>query len=374
MKLLVKAPNWVGDCVMATPALAHLRAALPTARITMLARPATAGLWAAHPHLDEMIVADDRAIPAATFKHLRREMFDAAILLPNSVRSAWLAWRLGIPRRFGYSRGARAWLLTDPLTFRRREWQTPTPQPVTRRSIRAGRHARMPRHMVEYYLDLAVVAAKRLGATLPPPVVDRERAIPPLVLPVSDQARARVSDLLTSEHINKNTPLIGVHPGAAYGGAKRWPLDRMARAADALASELGAVVVITAGPGEKELAAALQAAISARTLNLGPRLDLMALAALLERLVLFVGNDTGVTHMAAAVGTPVVVVFGPMDWNVTRPWSAKAVVVRKSPPCAPCFLRECPLDHRCMLAVEAGDVIAAARELLARCGAPAHES
>lgn len=367
MKLLLKAPNWIGDCVMATPAVAYLRRALPFAHLTMLTRPSTAGLWLEHPDLDRVLVADDRRIPPETMRLLKNQRYDAAVLFPNSFQSALLAWRLGIPRRFGYARSLRAWLLTDPIVFRRREWQTPTPKPLSRKSLRGQAPHRPPRHMVEYYVDLAVLAARQCGSALPAPVVDRATATPSLCLPVSESARQRIQELLASHGVH-DLPLIGIHPGAAYGDAKRWPIDRLAAAADELARCTGAVVVITAGPAEQSLSRELLARLRSHTLNLGPSLDLPLLAALLEKLLVFVGNDTGVTHMAAAVGTPTVAVFGPMDWNVTCPWSVRSVVVRRSPPCAPCFLRDCPIDHRCMTAVEPDDVVEAALALLESVG------
>ncbi len=372
MKLLLKAPNWIGDCVMATPAVAHLRAAFPTANLTVLSRRSCAGIWLNHPLIDDVIVADDREFKHRQISELRHLNFDAAILFPNSFRSAWVIWRAGIPRRFGYNRAGRMWLLTDLLPFRRREWQTATPEPVTKKSIRPKGDDPPPRHMVEYYLDLASFAARRLGATVAPPCVDPARSYPPLVLPVQPTADATVEQVLAREGVSPSAPLIGIHPGAAYGGAKRWPLDRLARAAELLARELRATVVITAGPAESELSAELARSIAVPVLELGPRFDLPCLTALLRRLKLFIGNDTGVTHMAAAVGTPTVVVFGPMDWNVTRPWSSRARVVRKSPPCAPCFLRECPLDHRCMTQVVPEDVVEAARSLLTEVKEAAH--
>lgn len=374
MKLLIKVPNWVGDCVMATPAVAFLREALPSAKLTVLSRQSTAGIWLHHPLVDDLVIADDRNVSVTLIKSLRRQRFDAAILLPNSFRAAWLAWRLGIPRRFGYNRTVRAWLLTDPLVFHRREWQTPTPQPVTRKSIRPARGSSVPHHMVEYYLRLAVHAVASLtGKATPMPCVDREHALPRLVLPVRECERVFVSELLRDLGVLHEQPLIGIHPGAAYGGAKRWPLDRLAAAANKLGADLHAAVVITAGPSETELSAELQRYLQCRVYDLGARLDLPKLAALLERLTVFIGNDTGVTHMAAAVGTPTVAIFGPMDWNVTHPWSDRAVVVRRSPPCAPCFLRECPLDHRCMLDITPADVVDAVHQLLSPTRGVAHE-
>ncbi len=371
MKLLIKAPNWIGDAVMATPAVAYLRAALPHATITVLARRGPAGVWAHHPDVDHCIVADDRHLEADLWRELQKQQFDAAILLTNSFRSAWLVWRLGVPRRFGYNRAGRAWLLTDLLPFRPREWQTPTPQPISRKSLRPTKKAITPRHMVEYYLDLAAVAAMRLGSTLPPPQVDRNRHFPQLAICVRPEARHLVDEFLAGQHIDGSRPLIGICPGAAYGGAKRWPLDKLAAAGEQLARELDASLIVVCGPAELELAQELKRMISVPSC-ITAELDIGQVAALIERLALFIGNDSGLTHLAAAVRTPLVVVYGPTDWNVTCPWSPFSTVVRKSPACAPCFLRECPRDHRCMLAVEPEDVVQAARQLLDRCGEMRH--
>jgi len=367
VKLLIKSPNWIGDSVMATPAVMYLRRAFPEAEIAMISRRSTAGVWDGHPGIDRLIVGDDRTAARELREVVRSHRFEAAVLFPNSFRSAWFMWRCGIPRRFGYARGARSWLLTDIVVYRPQEWQTPTPQPVSKKSLRESKSLprEQPRHMVEYYLELASYVARQLGSDIAPPVVTRESALPPLVLPVQSQALEVVEKLITEEGVT-SIPLIAIHPGAAYGNAKRWPLDRLAVAADRLADELGAAIVVTAGPSEAELCAELVRMLRARVLNWGPRLNIPQLVALLSRSTLFIGNDSGVTHLAAAVGCPTIAVFGPMDWNVTCPWSANAVVVRRSPPCAPCFLRECPLNHECMTAVTPDDVIAAARTLLSR--------
>jgi len=367
VKLLIKSPNWIGDSVMATPAVMYLRRAFPEAEIAMISRRSTAGVWDGHPGIDRLIVGDDRTAARELREVVRSHRFEAAVLFPNSFRSAWLIWQCGIPRRFGYARGARSWLLTDIVVYRPQEWQTPTPQPVSKKSLRESKSLprEQPRHMVEYYLELASYVARQLGSDIVPPVVTRESALPPLVLPVQSQALEVVEKLITEEGVT-SIPLIAIHPGAAYGNAKRWPLDRLAVAADRLADELDAAIVVTAGPSEAELCAELVRMLRARVLNWGPRLNIPQLVALLSRSTLFIGNDSGVTHLAAAVGCPTIAVFGPMDWNVTCPWSANAVVVRRSPPCAPCFLRECPLNHECMTAVTPDDVIAAARTLLSR--------
>jgi heptosyltransferase-2 len=349
--------------MMATPALAHLRAAAPDMELHVLARRGTAGVLVDNPHVNSVIVADERKMPSGILTELRGNRYDAAMLLPNSLGSAWLAAKLRIPKRIGFARGGRRLLLTHPISYDWREWQTPTPKPLTRKSRRPNANAVSPRHMVEYYLRAAHETLRALGVAAEEPQADSTECLPALVLPVCADAMAGVEALLVSEGLS-GAPLVGINPGAAFGGAKRWAAEELGQAADGIAGMLGAEIVSTAGPGERELTDAVAAHAKTRIHRLGEQLDLRGLAALLPRLRLLVTNDSGAMHMAAAVGTPVVAVFGPTDWAVTRPWSTRSVIVRNSPPCAPCFLRECPISHPCMKDVKAGEVVETALHLL----------
>jgi heptosyltransferase-2 len=344
---------------MATPALDWLRRTLPGAVIDGIARRAVAGVLAGHPALDNLFELDERRPDPAAVIRLKGFRYDVAALMTNSFGSAWFAWRLGVRLRAGFSRSLRRALLTDPLPFRAREWQTPAMQPLSRRSRVSGTGT--PSHMVQYYQRIAEAAARAAGASFQPVV---HTLATPMTLARDHAAEAAVEALLADAGA-VSVPLVAVNPGAAYGGAKRWPLESLASAGDALAARLGGALVPTASRQESGLAEDLARRATTPLLRLGEKLDLPGLTALLRRVAVLVTNDSGGMHIAAAAGCPVVAVFGPTDWNVTYPWTGRAVVVRDSPPCAPCLLRECPIDHRCMRPVTPGRVVDAALSLLA---------
>ena len=359
--ILIKAPNWIGDCVMATPAIALLRRAFPAARIDALARPSVAGIFATSPDLSSTIAADDRDMPPEVAKAVRDARYNAVALMPNSLGAAWSVWRLGITRRIGYARAGRSLLLTTALPYDPLEWRTAAPRPISRKSTRATPGVAVaPRHMVDYYLRIAEATARALGVD---PVADPDAGRPALVLPSSAAAEARV-DALLAEHGLEGRLLVGINPGAVAGGAKRWPAARLAEAADRLAAAHGAAIVCTSIRNEAPLADAVQRLMTQPLHRLGEEVDLQGMVALLGRLGVFITNDSGGMHIAAARGTPIVGVFGPTDWNVTYPWCDAHEIVRASPDCAPCLLRECPIDHRCMTAVGVGAVVASAERLL----------
>ncbi len=344
---------------MATPALDWLRRAVPEATIHGLGRRAAAGILRGHPSLDAVIEADERRADPALRDELRAAAYDAVALLTNSAGSAWFAWRLGVPRRVGFARALRGPLLTHPVRFNRAEWRTGAPEPISRRSRLTGAGT-PPRHMVHYYLEVIRATVEALGLDGFPyyPGTDT-----PLTLARDTQADARAAEALAAI----TGPVIALNPGAAYGGAKRWPLERLATAGRMIAERTGGTLVSTASRFESDLAAELERHLLPTPLvRAGEQLDLPGLTALLRRAAVLVTNDSGAMHVAAATGTPTVALFGPTDWNVTFPWSPAAVVVRESPPCAPCLLRECPIDHRCMTAITPERVADAALDLLAR--------
>jgi heptosyltransferase-2 len=157
---------------------------------------------------------------------------------------------------------------------------------------------------------------------------------------------------------------VAVNPGAAYGSAKRWFPERFAETADRLVAEYGVKIVLTGGPGEKEIGNDIAAAMAAEPLNLIGRTSVRQLMAVLASVRLLVSNDSGPMHVGAAFGVPIVAVFGPTDHTTTSPLADNCRIVRKDVGCAPCLLRQCPTDHRCMKSITAEDVLSAARELL----------
>ncbi len=312
-RLLVRAPNWIGDVVLSLPALRDLRRAFPAARLSVLARPWVADLYRAVPEVDAIVPSQGHLADARGL----RGRFDAAVLLPNSFGTA-LALRLaGIPERWGYASDGRSLLLTRSCRV-----------PATVRG----------RSQVYYYRAML----EGLGlATVGPPDAT-------LVCPEEWAAEGAAV-------LGDDGPWIGVNPGAAYGSAKRWLPERFAAAADLVARRVGAKVAIVGGAAERPIGKQVADALEAPSRLLAGETTLAGLVGVLARLRLLLTNDSGPMHLAAALGTPLVAVFGPTDWTETAP-VGRATVVREPVDCAPCMLRECPIDHRCMSRVSADRV------------------
>jgi heptosyltransferase-2 len=328
-RILVRAPNWIGDAVMCEPALRGLRALFPSAEITLLAKPAIAELFIAHPGIDRRLVYDDRGIHAglsgkwALAGLLRRHQFDLAVLFQNAFEAALITWLAGIRRRYGYVTDGRAFLLTDPVA-------------------RPDRTTLV--HQVHYYWDLL----KPLGVAGAPPVPS---------LTISDDEARAMDDRLGGLGIGRDDLIVGVNPGSTYGGAKRWLPERYAEAALRVSRQIEqqqgrpVSVVILGAKGEEELGHSVADRLTVRSAVLSGRTNIRELMAATKRCTILLTNDTGPMHMAAAFAVPVVAVFGPTDWKTTAPYGQEASIVRQPVDCAPCLLRECPIDHRCMTGV-----------------------
>ena len=334
-KLLVRAVNWVGDAVMTTPALAVIRERFPAAEIVLLANPLVSQLFMPHPAVDRVITFDrngrHRGVRGRLrlAREIRRECFDCAIILPNSFDSALIPWLAGIPRRIGKRSDGRSLLLTDGFT--------------PAREMTAG-------HEVEYYLHLL----RSFGIS--------GRVWPPHLI-VTEAEQAEATERLAQAGISADDILLGINPGAAFGSAKRWYPERFAGVAERLSAEWGARIIIFGGPGETDIAAEISTGLQGRCLNLAGKTSVRQLMALIRRCNFFITNDSGPMHVAAAFDVPLVAIFGSTDHIGTAPCSDRAVVVRKEIDCAPCKLRECPTDHRCMTAVTVDDVVSAAQKL-----------
>ncbi|HKO05823.1 MAG TPA: lipopolysaccharide heptosyltransferase II [Candidatus Acidoferrales bacterium] len=341
MKLLVRATNWVGDAILCIPALAALRARWPDAEIAVLARPWVADLYRDQALVDRLIPYDHRGRHRgiAGIERLAGELralrFDSAVLFQNAFEAAWIAWRAGIPERIGYARDARGPLLTRSV---------PVPLP-----------GEIPPHEANYYLELL----RRAGwiAALP--------EIPPVRLRVAPDALDRAEKFLRDAGCPPDLPRVAFGPGAAYGTAKCWPANRYADLARRLAEAHGVRVLLFGAASEAAVAAEVELGAGPAVINLIGRSAIGDLPALLARCHLFVGNDSGAMHVAAAVGLPVVAVFGPTDPEGTRPLASQLSIVQRRVACSPCFLRHCPIDHRCMKLVDLQLVLDAARGWLA---------
>lgn len=324
-EIVVRSPNWLGDACMAIPSVRAIRRGRPDARLTVLTPSNLAPLWRQVPEADR-VVAIPRVggIPVAV-RALRRQRipWDVAILFPNSLRSALEAWLAGVPRIAGYAGHSRKWLLKQIVPPRKR------PGPV--------------RHHFRHYLRIAWHA----GADITDPALTD-------TLPQSDPSRSEL-------------PRLGVCPGAEYGPAKRWPLERFAAAIRMAAESVSFQPVLLGGPKEKALGRELAEMLGGDCENLIGRTSMEELIREVRRCRALLTNDTGTMHLAAALGVPVVAIFGSTEPAWTGPLGNGHTVIRHHVPCSPCFLRECPLDFRCMLSVDAGEVSEA---VVAKLGSP----
>jgi heptosyltransferase-2 len=337
MKILIRATNWVGDAIMSLPALRAVRKRFPGAEIAILALPYVADIYRDQQICNCRIVYD-RGGAHATFSgrerlaaELRAQKYDVALLLQNAFGAAWLAWRADIPQRIGYARDARTFLLT--------------------KSVAVPKSGEIPRHEQFYYLELL----RRAGW------LDSLPAEPFISLDVPEQNRRRAAEFLLASGARPHATRIAIGAGASYGSAKCWPPDRFAEVLNRLHPQIDADVILFGTAGETSVSAAIASGMRRPPINLTGKTAIADLPALLSQCHLFIGNDSGAMHVAAAVGLPVVGVFGSTDPRGTAPVSPRCTIVQQKPYCSPCFLRRCPTDHRCMTAVTPPMVESAAR-------------
>jgi heptosyltransferase-2 len=390
-RLLVRGVNWLGDAVMSTPALLRLREALPDTHISLLTPEKLADLWVHHPAVDAVLMFTEQDSAWSIGKQLRQQEFDAGLVLPNSPRSALELWLGRVPVRVGYAAAWRRWFLTHPLPPRpgaiqmrkrspaevkrlvrshpeRPQPSTLNPQPSTLNPLRFASH-----HL-HHYLHLAAA----LGANPAP--------LAPMVA-LSDRESGLVAERFGFRPAGPDAaPRLALHAGAEYGPAKRWPGDRFAAAAVELHRRTGCHWVILGGPAETALASWLATEIArhapgpqpgagalpppAPVSNLAGRTSLRELAAALKACRVLLANDSGPMHLAAAVGTPVVVPFGSTSPELTGPGlpgDTRQRVLRANAPCSPCFRRQCPLDLRCLTGISVDQVVQAVLEVVEPC-------
>jgi lipopolysaccharide heptosyltransferase II len=333
-RIVIRAPNWLGDAVMALPAMGGVRAAFADAHLAVAAIPAIAPLFEEHTNAGQNHVL--------TIDSSRREwrvlaagQYDAIVLLPNSFRTASAAKRAWIRERWGYAAQFRKWLLTRAV-----------PRP----------RARL--HQSLYYRALV----RDLGL---PSTDDRPK------ISVAPATAARADALLATQGIVPGAAMIGFAPGAAYGHAKRWPPRRVADVISRLSRDGGAVCVLFGADGDREAGREIESSLPSdvRVVNLIARTDLRLLSGVVAKCSAFVSNDSGAMHLAAALGVPVTAIFGPTDERVTAPSDVTGSkidtpdrvthdVLTHSVFCRPCMLRECPIDHRCMKGITVDAVVA----------------
>lgn len=338
MKILVRGTNWIGDAVMSVPALRELRRIFPDDRITLHTRSWADGLFRDVDFIDELVTFEKHRWQIKDVydntQFLRDDRYDLAVLLPNSFESALTSFLTRIPRRIGYNKDVRGLLLTDPVAVP--EWKN-------------------RRHEVYYYLNLIGEIEKR--------VVGRETvaaSIPDVTLNISAERKAAARQTLALAGADSSKKLVALGVGSTNSRAKRWPAENYARLNDMLQNKAGVSVVLVGSKGDSDVAEAVLRASKIKPIDLTGKTDLGEAAAILSVADLMVSNDMGLAHVAPAVGTDTIAIFGPTDPDTTRPFSDKAEVLRKPVECSPCMLRDCPIDHRCMIWLTVDDVFRAA--------------
>ena len=356
-RILVRGVNWLGDAVMTLPALRRLRERFSNAHISILTHSKLEDLWRGQAVVDDVITFSKGDSVLKVGWVLRAQRFDLALVLPNSPRSALETWFARIPKRIGYARSGRNWLLTRAVPSRpgRVPMKKRTPGEI-RALIKAPPTAPAiaeTAHQIHEYLHLVA----ELGASAVP-------VAPSLQVSGEEMAAARAKLLdkwLQERGLGASVVLLGLNPGAEYGPAKRWPAENFAAVAREICRRLpNSVWIAFGGPGDARVCAEIERLADGRVLSLAAKTTLRQLMALLKSCRVLLTNDSGPMHLAAALDTPVVVPFGSTSPELTGPGlpgDTRHAILRSPTPCAPCFLRECPIDFRCMTGITVNQVV-----------------
>jgi heptosyltransferase II len=334
-RVVVRGTNWVGDAMMTVPALRELRQLFPEAHITLATRSWAKGLFDGADFLNDILVSDQRGA-LSVFQQARqwsRGNFDLAVIFPNSFASALVAALARVPIRAGYDTESRRMLLTLPVPLP--EW-------------------RSSRHEVFYYLNIVKALERDLLGT------DFERAPNPS-LTISSERKEHGKRLLADAGALGDALIVALCPGSINSRAKRWPAERFAELGDRLIADAGASVVLIGSNAELEISQNVASLMKHKPAMLTGKTNLAELVDVLSAIDLLITNDTGPAHIAAALDRKTIVIFGPTNPLTTRPFGESAEMIRVPPDCAPCMLRDCPIDHRCMTAITPEHVFEEAR-------------
>jgi heptosyltransferase-2 len=372
-RILVRSVNWLGDAVMTTPALQRLREALPEAHLALLTHEKLASLWEHHPSLDAIITFPPGESPWSIARRLRAERFHAAVILPNSPRSALEVWLARIPQRIGYTRPCWSWLLTRAISPR------PGKGRMSRRSVSEVRRlisrpagtaspdsqSLQDRSAPQIYDYLHLVAA--LGAN-PEPLPPKLEITAAEMQQTEQQMLSDLRGEVANAASDKPVTLLGLNPGAEYGPAKRWPAESFAAVAREVSRRHGNCTWLAfGGAGDRQLCGDIARLAGGSVVNLAGKTSLRQLMALLKLCRVLLTNDSGPMHVAAALGTPVVVPFGstsPVLTGPGLPGDARHQLLQAAAPCSPCFRRVCPIDFRCMTGISPDRVVEAVSQAI----------
>ena len=336
-RLLIRSTNWVGDAIMTTPAVRAIRKGFPNARISILAKPWVAPVFENSPHIDHLIIYDGKGIHKGIFGKLRlaRDIkkygFDAAILLQNAFEAALITFLAGIPIRIGYNTDARKMLLTHAVSCT---------DEIKRK------------HQTGYYLNILTGIGIKTS--------HRD-----LYLELGQKNRFQAGRILMEQHITRHDKLVGINPSATFGPAKQWPLDRYADLADRIHAYTNAKIIVFGGPKDRKLGKDISRMMQHRPIDLAGKTALGEAMALIEKCALFITNDSGLMHVAAALNVPLIAIFGSTNSTATGPLSSNSRVVQVPTNCNPCLKPECPKGHlNCMDQIGVDMVLDIVKEIL----------
>jgi heptosyltransferase-2 len=337
-RVLIRGTNWIGDVIMSLPAISAVRATLPDAHISVLAKPWVADIYQLSPDVDEVITFESPGSHDGISGKLRlaseikNKNFDLALLLQNAIEAAIIAWLARIPVRAGYNSDGRGFLLTH--------------------SVQRTREIRKI-HQVGYYLEMVKALGFRGG----------KRNIR---LTIKDELKTRAEELRKQHDVKSEGPLVGIAPGANYGPAKMWYPERFAAVADRLIDELSADVLLFGSGKDRERTSLVKGHAHHNLINMAGETGLAEAISLIAGCDLFISNDSGLMHLAGALDIPLVAIFGSTNPVATSPVGEKSIVVHRDVDCSPCLKKTCPTDFRCMDLIGIDDVYYEARELLKR--------
>jgi len=336
-RLMIRSANWIGDAVMTTPAICDIRRHFPKARITLLAKPWVSPVFEGSAHVDEIMIYD------ATGRHrgingfmnliadLRKYRFEAAILFQNAFEAALIPFLARIPQRIGYPTDGRGLLLTHRV-----------PIPLNFNTM----------HQVAYYKGILEGIGIKASSKELHVQVKRSDAL-------------RAEDLLKRCGADPQERIVGINFGAAYGPAKQWPIERFADLADRIHDHFGCRIVLFGAPRDRAAGGDLEKRMKSPAVNIAGKTDLGEAIALIRRCDLFITNDSGLMHVAAALKVPLIAIFGSTNPWVTGPWNCKVKLMRYPISCSPCLEPACPEGHlKCMTRIEVEAVYEAVKELL----------
>jgi heptosyltransferase II len=327
--IVVRAPNWVGDAAMSVGALRELRRFFPNSHITVVSKPGTADVFTGAEHIDDVLVYKRTGLKSFfdQVNAWKQREFDLALLFQNAFEAAAISFMARVPLRVGYATERRGFLLSHAV-----------PVPPWKNE----------RHEVFYYLNLVAHLEQLLTGSAVEP------SAPDTAISVSNNQKREARRFLLERKVSTK-PLVLLCPGSVNSRAKRWPPERYAALADQF-SDTGATVALIGAHSELDVSQTVAAMTRRPPLVLTGQTSVSEVMALISIADILITNDTGPAHIGAAVGTPTLVIFGPTNPLTTSPFGPAGEIIRQPPECAPCMLRDCPIDHRCMTAIAPEEV------------------